>query len=642
MLIIQAYIIALRIVAVSNFAISVYAWRHRENTVAARSFSLLLLAIAIWAGGYSIELEHSTVAAVRAWGHITYLGVTYTSLLWFIFAVQYADWRDLLSRRNVCLLSILPTLSLIVNWTNQWHHWYYTSYQIIIEGDIARLQFTRGALSWFFIANSYLLLLLGTLVLAWLFIRSPRPYRNQLGIILTGAMIPWLANIVHLSEADVFLHLDTTPMAFSITGVLIAWGLFKFRLFDIVPIARDKVMENIHDGVIILDNRLRIVDLNAQAEEFFPITMEALVGRPIATVLSGQLGLDDLYQAEEETHTPVTIMVASVQCDYDLYLSPLRDQQEKLSGWLLVLHDVTERNRYVQDLRQQAIELEKRNAELDAFAHTVAHDLKNPLTTIIGFSLWLEKNVAHISTAKSEENLQRISKGGQKMVSIIDELLLLSNVRSKDDINIAPLDMADVVAAAQHQLSVMIAEYHSSITVPEVWPTAMGYAPWIEEVWVNYISNALKYGGTPPQVILGATRVATTDKQVTHYRFWVRDNGAGLSAEQQNQLFTEFTRLEQTRALGHGLGLSIVKRIIEKLDGQVGVESEVSGGSKFWFDLPVNEGQRSLRVDVDAPLTQECQRCLKCGDAATPAQLGAFERGDGGGELCDFTQGPVL
>ncbi|HEY89777.1 MAG TPA: PAS domain-containing protein [Thermoflexia bacterium] len=586
MQIVHLYITALRIASLISLLIALYSWRQRDNTPAARPFALLMLATSLWAGGYSMELGLNTIPAILKWGHISYVGVVYTPLLWAIFALQYADWKELLTRRNLLLAATPSTINLLLKWTNEWHHWYYTSYRLEIEGSLHRLQFTRGAISWVWIIYSYLLLLLGTLILAWLFIRSPRPYRNQISVILVGAMIPWVANVVHLYEVDVLSQLDATPMAFSFTGMLIAWGLFRLRLFDIAPIARDKVMENIRDEVIILDIHSRIVDLNPQAKELFPPEADAIIGKPISQVLSGQLDLANSYQAEQETYTPITIKGDNFQHDYDLYLSPLRDQKKQLSGWLLVLHDVTERNHAEQALRQQALILERQNAELDAFAHTVAHDLKNPLTVMVGFSLWLEKNVAYISPEKSEENLRRISRAGRKMANIIDELLLLANVRSKNEIDTLPLAMAEIVAAAEQRLSHMLIEYQGTITHPESWPPATGYAPWIEEVWVNYISNALKYGGAPPQITLGTTLVDSAAGEVPRYRFWIRDNGAGLTGEQQGQLFAEFTRLEQTRAAGHGLGLSIVKRIIEKLDGQVGVSSEVGVGSEFWFTLP--------------------------------------------------------
>jgi signal transduction histidine kinase len=116
---------------------------------------------------------------------------------------------------------------------------------------------------------------------------------------------------------------------------------------------------------------------------------------------------------------------------------------------------------------------------------------------------------------------------------------------------------------------------------------ALGYAPWLEEVWANYISNAIKYGGQPPLVELGADSLPSSQ-----VRFWVRDNGPGLKPEEQERLFTPFTRLDQARARGHGLGLSIVRRIVEKLNGSVGVESQTipGKGCTFWFTLKQAEG----------------------------------------------------
>jgi signal transduction histidine kinase len=180
-----------------------------------------------------------------------------------------------------------------------------------------------------------------------------------------------------------------------------------------------------------------------------------------------------------------------------------------------------------------------------------------------------------------------ITKNAQRTANIIDELLLLASVRKQEEIECRPLDMAPIVSEATERLSGMIAEHQGEVSMSDEWPVAVGYGPWVQEVWVNYVSNALKYGGRPPQVELGAT------PQDGVVRFWVRDNGAGLTAEEQERLFTEFTRLHQVRAEGYGLGLSIVRRIIEKLGGDVGVESEVGKGSTFYFTLPSSEPQQT-------------------------------------------------
>jgi signal transduction histidine kinase len=239
--------------------------------------------------------------------------------------------------------------------------------------------------------------------------------------------------------------------------------------------------------------------------------------------------------------------------------------------------------RLVETLRQRSSELEARNEELDAFAGAVAHDLKNPLSIVIGFAETLELESADSCSALSEIDFQtylrKIARSGRKMEDIIDTLLILARV-SDEELEVEPLDMGHIVAEAQQRLSDMIEQYQADVILPDTWPSVLGYAPAIESVWVNYISNALKYGGSPPRVELGAS----AQENGTVY-FWVRDNGLGLTAEEQARLFRPFTRLGQVRAKGHGLGLFIVRLIVEKLGGQVKVESEVGRGSLFSFTL---------------------------------------------------------
>jgi signal transduction histidine kinase len=247
--------------------------------------------------------------------------------------------------------------------------------------------------------------------------------------------------------------------------------------------------------------------------------------------------------------------------------------------------EIIEREKVEEALRQSIAELETRNEELDTFAQMVAHDLKNPLGVMTGIAEVLVSDFASFPPENMIEHLESIRRNGRKTANIIEELLVLASVRQRE-VRAMPLDMGAIVAEAQQRLADMIAESKAEIITPTEWATALGYAPWIEEVWVNYLSNAIKYGGQPPQLVLGAT------VQPNHkVRFWVKDNGPGLTPEDQARLFKPFTRLSQVRAQGHGLGLSIVHRIVKKLNGDVGIESEgIPGkGSAFSFTLPAVE-----------------------------------------------------
>ncbi len=246
--------------------------------------------------------------------------------------------------------------------------------------------------------------------------------------------------------------------------------------------------------------------------------------------------------------------------------------------------EIIERQQAQEALYQRTIELEKRNEELDAYAHTVAHDLKSPLASIIGFSDLLEKRYDKIPADKFGYYCSIIAQNGHKIASIVDALLLLASVRQVEDVPKETLNLPGIMEDIQQRLADAVLQNKAEIIMPDFWPSVTSYPSWVEEILVNYVSNAIKYGGTPPRIEIGAT-----DHVDGYVRLWVRDNGRGLTPEEQARLFIPFTRLDQVRAKGHGLGLSIVQRIAEKLNGRVGVESEVGQGSTFYFILPKRE-----------------------------------------------------
>lgn len=202
-------------------------------------------------------------------------------------------------------------------------------------------------------------------------------------------------------------------------------------------------------------------------------------------------------------------------------------------------------------LERQSTELAQQNSELDAYAHTVAHDLKHPLTALLGQTALLQGAANALSEQQRSDLLQSIHSSAEKMNNIINALLMLAS------------------------------EHNANIRFTEGWPKAMGFSPWLEQVWVNYISNAIKYGGEAPAVVLGANELPNGQ-----IRYWVKDSGPGIALEKQTALFAQFNRLDTKKADGHGLGLSIVARIVQRLGGETGYETPPDGGSLFWFSLP--------------------------------------------------------
>lgn len=238
-----------------------------------------------------------------------------------------------------------------------------------------------------------------------------------------------------------------------------------------------------------------------------------------------------------------------------------------------------------QSLAEKNLQLQQQNRELDAYSYTVAHDLKTPINSL-NMSLDALREHLHLLLgdeldSKSLKYMNFVTRSTDKMKGIIEALLLLGQTRNRNKIQMQNLDMQAIFAQAQQRLADEIAASQAQIQLPEHWFSAQGYAQWIEEVWVNYLSNAIKYGGKPPVIQIGCEH--WNEK---HVCFWIADNGEGLDEDAQKQLFVPFTRISQIRVEGHGLGLSIVQRIVESCAGEVGVESSLGQGCKFYFTLP--------------------------------------------------------
>jgi len=342
-------------------------------------------------------------------------------------------------------------------------------------------------------------------------------------------------------------------------------------------------LESLAEGVVIIDNQGTILLVNARAEQMFGYPKNDIVGKPHAVLLPERfhraheehvahffeepkirpmgLGLELAGRRRDGSEFPVEISLSFL---------------ETINGRLALafISDITRRKEAEQALTD-------RNQELDAFAHTVAHDMKGSLHVLMSHCQYLDGSVRDIPFEQIQDSVGKIWKSGIKLDQIIEGLLLLSSI-SRESAPSTPVDMAALVAEAIERLEILIDRRKAEIRLPDHFPTALGYGPWVEEILYNYISNAIKYGGTPPVVQLGGT--VRSDGYVD---FWVQDNGPGLTPEEQTGIFGYGRRRKETTEESYGLGLSIVKRIAEKLNGQVAVQSSVAGGSIFLFSLPL-------------------------------------------------------
>ena len=346
------YTLPLLIAAGISAGLVVYSGRRRLGAGSA-PFVAVMLSLVVWSAGYALELASVDLADKIFWAKVEYLGIVVVPVGWVAFALQYTGREKWLTRRNLAVLAIEPLIALLMVWTNEAHGLVWRTTRLDTSGSFSMLHVGYGLLFWVHVIYSYVLLLGGTLLLLQALASSPQLYRWQALVILIGLLAPWAGNALYVSGLSPFPHLDLTPFGYTLTGLVVTLGLLRFRLFDIVPVARDAIVADMPDGVMVLDAQDRVVDLNRVAAEIVGLPSAEVIGRPAGQVLSSWPDLADRYHDVEETHSEISLGEDGGQIVYDLRISPMRNQRGHLSGRLVVLRDITERKRAEQALMAQ-------------------------------------------------------------------------------------------------------------------------------------------------------------------------------------------------------------------------------------------------------------------------------------------------
>lgn len=544
------------------------------------------LASAVWAFTYAFELAADDLNTKILWSKLSYFGIVYCSVSFFFFSLEFSSQFQFLKKRIVVALYALATLLILSPLTNNLHHLHWKSYFIIPETHATG--YVYGPFFWIIFAYSYIFLIIGIVNVVLMFFRLSGYYRRQIFLLFVASLLPPFGNIIYVFHINPVPGFDWTPFTFLLAGILISVNIFMNRMFELIPFARAKLFDILPDAILIVNNSLEIADYNPALVKLAGEWKEQLIGSNLEDVFPHRKELIRELANHEEYRTRIFREANGKNHYFDLQSIALFDQQQKVNGRLIILQNVTQHVEAEAKIREtnssltlEIKEKEKLIADLDAFSHTVAHDLKNMLGAIVSATDIVKSGIEDLTQDEILEINDIINSAATKTQHVTKELLTLASVR-QEEIKPVVINMNEIVKKSVKRLNNMIQGSVAKITVPEKWPEVLGYAAWLEEVWINYISNAIKYGGTPPEIELGS-------EMLDGYRvkFWIKDNGNGISPDDIPVLFNKFTRLEKLRAEGTGLGLSIVKRIVEKLGGEVGVESKnIPGeGSIFYFIL---------------------------------------------------------
>ncbi len=573
---------------VAGLIISVYLLKYKRSP-GILYLSLMQFATATWAFFYGLEFAATDLNLKIFWSKFSYIGIVFAPVFFYFFSIYFASKQTRLSNTVKAGLIGLAVLFLISVFTNDLHGLHWAGYHINPENNTTIYHY--GISFWLVFAFSYTLLILSIANIVPLLFNFPENFQGQILLLVGACLFPVTGNLLYVFNIGPIAGFDWTPIFFVFSGMILTYINVRYGTFDLIPFARNKFLDMLPDGIAIVDRNHRIVDVNPSFLSLTQQDKNAILGKLLVEAFPKQQSLIEQL-SNRKTIEPVELeaQINGKTIFFDLRVTPLYDQKEKLSGRLFTLRDITEKTVYEQKIKeanqQLKLEIEEKEkliADLDAFDHTVAHDLNNIIGAIVTSTDLLHYELEQKNYANLEEVTDLIQLSANKSFHVIKELLTLASVRQQD-VKTDRVDMLQIFEESEKRLVDMIKSSGAQIIKPGDWPSACGYGPWIEEVWVNFLSNAIKYGGDPPVIELGANQFYSQKK----IRYWIKDNGNGLTKSKQKKLFKKYERFNQTHIEGTGLGLSIVKRIVEKLGGEVGVISNgIPGeGCVFYFTLP--------------------------------------------------------
>lgn len=375
--------------------VAAYVWRRRPAT-GATPLVLMATAIAQWCLTSGLELASMDLASKVFWSRAQYLGIVAVPVLWFCFALAYTGRENRLTRRTLSLLAVVPAITLLLVWTNDAHGLIWNSIELNSDELLPMLELGHGAWFWIHTAYSYSMLLLGSILLVRAFTRAPHLYRGQAAALLIGAAMPWVANAAYVFGLWPMPFLDPTPFAFTIAGLATAWALLRYRLLDIVPVARHTVVDSMVDGVLVLDHQGRIVDINPAACRFLGCTARDAVGQPADRVLVDWPDLVERFRHAQEVQAELMLSAGQEQYCLNLRISEMYNNSGKATGKVIVLHDTTALKQAETALRESNLRLTDQNLELRKLTRAVEQSASTILITD------LKGNIEYVNPAFSQ------------------------------------------------------------------------------------------------------------------------------------------------------------------------------------------------------------------------------------------------
>lgn len=593
----------------------------RRHLPGGLALGLTLLAIGEFALSRLFELTAADLATKLLWFKIGYVGSLSMPVLLLVFAAQYGGYSRWAGRRTLALLWLVPAISFVLAITNE-HHGLIWSRVALDPSAAEGVMYGHGPAFWFGVLGySYLLVAIATVLIVRKAMEWHRLYRRRAVLMLVAIAVPWIGSAGYVAGLTT-KYVDLAPMTFTLSGVLAAFVVVRYRLLDLLPVARGQLIEELGDGVLVLDQSGRVQDVNPAAGRLLRLQPANMLGKSLLEL--PPIWRDALQHAAQQPGKPQEIEVEQPGAAggeamsagasgsgpewVELRVSRLKAADALQRGRLVVLHPITERKRAEQALNRLNAELEQRVAERTAaleqrsaellaanarltelaqlkskFIADVSHELRTPVTNLALYASLLQRG----KPEKRDKYLETLAGQITLLSGLVGDILDFGRLAiPQAGPAFGPVDLNAVVAEVV-EIQRPRAEaggLELCFKPGDGLPSVQGDVPGLRRVVENLVVNAISY--TPA----GLVEVATSENESPPgVRLSVRDTGVGIGPVDLPHIFARFYRgqgVGQSNLAGAGLGLPIVKEIVDAHRGTIGVETEPGRGSTFLVDFP--------------------------------------------------------
>ncbi len=580
---------------------AVYALRRRDVRGAVW-YAVLLLAVAFWCAIYALELVADDAASKLLLQKIKYIGILTIPVAWLGFILDFlARERQLVTQVTRALIPVSAVL-LALAWTNEVHGLFWGRMTLVRSGDLSVLS-GRGPGFWVNIVYIYLAVWAGVGVLVAQAFRQPYVYRKRVAVLILSAVLPWMGNVMFLARHPSLQMIDPAPLLFAATALASSIAVFRYGVLHPVPTLRDARIAVIGDGLVVLDRKAAVADMNRRAERILGRQRSDVAGRRIRELVAG-------IECREQGEWRQDLRLPGPEGDriYDVSVTPMRNARQRLTGYVVVLHDVTER----RDLEEQLRQAQKMEA-VGKLAGGVAHDFNNLLTAILGFATLAEEDVPADSTVR--DALWQIRRSAEQAAILTRQLLAFGR---RQILQPEVLDLNRVVSTVEPMLRRLIGEDITIVTeLAADLPSLRADRSQLEQVLLNLAVNArdaMPTGGVLTIRTFTATEVGPrADGDAlpdgTYVALEISDTGEGIEAQVLERIFEPFFTTKEF-GRGTGLGLSMVYGIVKQSGGDVRVRTTPARGTTFTVLLPAAGAPQTAAPPETAPANLQRARVL--------------------------------